>query len=353
MKWAVISGKIRDPIALRDNINFLGNLKQKGLIENIILSTWENDLFLYPEILSLIKKYNIVVVENKEYDSTLNLKLKGNYLKQYITTYSGLKLCPDDSFVLKLRTDKCAYIDGFIGENVLKLLETNPSKFLNLNKAYGLNYKIGFSNKHPTAISHYVPCAFYWDDKYYYGQKEDLLKILNFNFLNLNFYNLIPEQNLWLNYFLSYHPELINFFEACNQQKILDELYYNMDNWNGTNDKIGRCNNFLKNEKLIAYTFLLEIHILNKIAFCFQDSEIFNIRCLPSYITNFKFDSVNNLKEINEYFSNKKLVSSDIKRIQNFFFETFQIPKINFFLNCPDKYENIKSVFSYHHNLFL
>lgn len=352
MKWAVISGKIRDPIALCDNIGLLGELKQEGVLENIILSTWENDLFLYSDVLSLIKKYNIIILENKEHESTSGLKLKGNYLKQYITTYSGIKLVPDDSFVLKLRTDKCAYVDGFRKENIHNLLKTNPNKFINLDKAYGLNYKIGLS-KFPTAISHYVPSVFYWDDKYYFGQKEDLLKILNFNFLNLNSYNLIPEQSLWLNYFISYHPELMYFFEACNQQEILNKLYYNMDNWSGKNNNIKNCNNFIKNERLIIYTYLLEIHLLNKIGFCFHDANIFNIKVLPSYITDFKFDPKNNLKYINEYFSNIKLVSLDIKRIQNFFFDKFKIPKISIFNKYPNKYEDIKSVFSYCHNLSL
>jgi hypothetical protein len=353
MKWAVISGKIRNTIAVIDNLNLLGRLKQEEILENIILSTWENDLYLYPEILSLVKKYEIAIIENKEHDSILNLNLKGSYLKQYLTTYSGLKLVPDDSFVLKLRTDKCAYIDGFCLDNIRKLLETNPNKFINLDKAYGLNYKIGFSNKNPTEISHYVPCIFFWDDKYYFGQKEDLLKILNFNFLNLNSYNLTPEQSLWSNYFISYHPELINFFEACNQQEILNKLYYNMDNWNGKNNKIQICHNFIKNEKLIMYAYLSEIILLNKIGFCIQDTEIFRINNWPSYIGNFKVNLNSNLKNMKEYFLDKKLVSLDIKRIQNFFYDKYKIPKANFFVSHPNKYEGIKPVFSYHHNLSL
>ncbi|MEY4370420.1 MAG: hypothetical protein RIQ48_129 [Pseudomonadota bacterium] len=354
MKWAIICGKIRNPTVLKDNINFLGKAKEQGLIENIILSTWENDLFLFPEILSELKKYKIIVIENKEHESTLNLKIKGNYLKQFITTHSGLKLCPDDSFVLKLRTDKSAHVDGFNFKNVTKLLETNPSKFINLDRAYGLNYKIGLA-QHPAALSHYVPAVFFWNDKFYFGQKEDLLKIVNFNFLNLSSYNLVPEQNLWVNYFISYHPELMNLFEACNQQYIFDMLFFNMDNWQGLTPKIRACHNFIKNEKLIVYTYMLEVYLLNKIGFCFDDSEIFNIKSLPGYINHSKFNLTDegNLKKINEYFSNKKLVSLDIKRIQNFLFETYKIPKLNLFLKNSNKYEDIESVFSYYHNLLI
>jgi hypothetical protein len=337
MKWAIICGKIRDPIALSDNINFLGKIKQQGLLQNIILSTWVNDLFLYPDILSLVKKYEIIILENTEDLSITDLKLKGNYLKQYIATHSALTLCPPNSFILKLRTDKSAHVDGFIHDKVSNLLQTNTSKFLNIDKSYNLNYRIGIS-QYPTAMSFYAPIIFFWDDKYYYGQKEDLLKIVNFNFLNLTSLSLCPEQSLWSNYFVNYHPEFTNFFEACNQQHILDYLFFST-NWSNP-EYVKDCQEFCGKEPLIVYCYLLEMHLLNKIAFNFHDQRIFNIRRLPDYVNhNQFFYEDNNLKKINDYFSNKDLVLFDTKRIQRFLFKRYGVPRIQSFLKNKYKYD--------------
>lgn len=167
--WALIAGAIRSDFYLRVIIVKLCSLRDKGLIEGIVLSTWENEIDTYPGLRDELKRCGIVLVETPYIDEEAENKFNQLiYARQNMSIDRGLSVIPDDCFVIKLRTDFLAGFQKFLDYIF-------DEKFDDTIKTYG-TFPRFYKNK-MTLESYHANHIMHGNDRFFYGQKQDLKKI--------------------------------------------------------------------------------------------------------------------------------------------------------------------------------
>lgn len=166
--WALVTGAIRNDFYLSTILIKLCEMRNRGSLDGIVLSTWEGDIDKFPRLRDNLHKIGVEIVESKEINtSAAALYDQIAYERQWTTLNAGLKIIPDDCFVLKLRTDFVNGISPF-----LRLVEDGNADLS--VKTYGsfnllYNYKIVY---HIMGIQHLC----FVNDRFFYGYKLDLLK---------------------------------------------------------------------------------------------------------------------------------------------------------------------------------
>lgn len=190
-------------------ISNLANLQAQGLIDQVVISTWEGELERYPDVLDPIRKGRFTVVEAAE----PKLKTPGYVLHQARTFQNGLSACADDAMVMKLRFDVMpigpeysAILSGQAWEQ--KARRQEPTHF-----------------RRPVWIHNGAPFyPFNHNDIVIYGHKLDLEKIANIDLKNeIDFATLAPEQFFHLAPFLARNP-LIRTFARIQRPMIAGDV---------------------------------------------------------------------------------------------------------------------------------
>lgn len=101
--WAVVCGSVRHPHETVLVINDLIAMREQGLIAGIVLSSWTDDLEVHADLAEALNQRNILIVRN----APLMDGGEGNTLRQQRLLLSGMRACPFDCNILKVRTDKC------------------------------------------------------------------------------------------------------------------------------------------------------------------------------------------------------------------------------------------------------
>ncbi len=257
--WVVITGLIRDESFLLGRLDFFFNQKQVGNVAQLIFSTWTGEIEKWPAVKAAIKKYEFVLVESDQPD----IKCSGHYIHQVISLRNALEICPDNQFVLRCRTDKCGPESGVIDEEIAAFL-TKKSYIKKVKTGSDIfDFKIGTLGYH-TNVSNSAPAFFFWHDRCYFGQKEDLLKLINYNALSFSFENLIPEQVFFATIFLQEWPIFKLFFKSANQIEVIHKIFFNKEL---SDEKLEKLTTFLVSKKLFKYAFLTEKYLLHKYFF--------------------------------------------------------------------------------------
>lgn len=251
--WGLITGVVRDESILLEKLVFFNSLKSSGYLNQVVFSTWKGELEKYELIKSALKSYNFILVESEEPD----IICRGHYVHQIISIKNGIEVCPDNSFILRARTDKCGPEAGFVEEKILTFL-SNRDFVRPCKDEFGpFGHKIGIMGYH-TGISNTYPMFFFWNDRAYFGAKKDIQKFLNFNILALRYQALIPEQVLFAAPFLHNWPIISIFFDSANQSEIVDKIV-------STNEKMSeRLIKFLTESRLFQQMFITEKYLLHK-----------------------------------------------------------------------------------------
>ena len=181
--WAVMCGAIRNDFELFTIISMLCEYRLQGLIEGIVLSTWEDELENIEGLRDKLSKLNIYVVESESIDTSANNFVDIGFLRQTYQLKKGLSILPDDVFVLKCRTDLC--IDEI--RNFREVLEGKVDMSLGSWGAmdFGLNYRIAVN---------WLTCNTFFAlrDVAFIGYKLDLLKMTTFSMTKLRNDRTIP-----------------------------------------------------------------------------------------------------------------------------------------------------------------
>jgi hypothetical protein len=153
-------GLIRKEDLLRKSIKDMVSLRKKGLINNIIFSTWDYEVENNPEVSSFLRENGVIIIGSKEPSDWG----KGNMRCQMKSLGIGLKRTEKGRFVLKTRPD--VYIPLDFLEKVL------PSKeklkiTKDLPKGNIFKYKIWIPWFEITQ-------PFFIGDEFFFGYREDL-----------------------------------------------------------------------------------------------------------------------------------------------------------------------------------
>jgi len=101
----LFTGLVRTPEIVKKSMKDLLDLRKKGVINKIILSTWIGEIQKYPELVDMFNKNKIVLIENEEPKNPG----RGSIWCQMKAMEEGLKIIDPNRFVFKSRLD--AYIN--------------------------------------------------------------------------------------------------------------------------------------------------------------------------------------------------------------------------------------------------
>jgi hypothetical protein len=265
--WILVTGKIRDPAFLYQRFDFFNKLKQAGIVEQVIFSTWAGELESHPLILEQMAQNGFFSVETTE----PKVVVCGHYLHQILQLTNGLDACAPDRFILRTRTDKCGPSDGFVEEQIVRLLSTRNHARPCGGSQPRFQLKVGLPGYH-NYLSEIAPLLFWFNDRLYFGLREDLQKLLNLNILSCGFWDLIPEQTLFTHPFLDRSTILRQFFKAFPQGQIANKIYWGTDKNSALHSAlIG----FLRENSLFKFALFLERYLLHTHFFDMSSGEDF------------------------------------------------------------------------------
>lgn len=164
--WVVVCGLIRDEAAFRVKLDTLARWKAEGHIEDVVVSTWTGEIDRYPALLEAHARGEFILVEANPPD----LRIMGHALHQARSLYYGLQAVPEGVRVLKTRPD--------IGELLDHVLTAFVSVDLTLAPRPG--WPEVFSSRILVA-GFCLEAPFYINDIIFFGLREDLLRLANFD----------------------------------------------------------------------------------------------------------------------------------------------------------------------------
>lgn len=160
-------GLLRMPDLFKKSIDDLTKMRDEGIVNQILYCTWIGEVQKDPEIFSLLKEKNIILIETEEPKD----RGVGNIWCQMKALDVALQSVHSDRFVLKTRTD--AYIDsGF-----LRKMFTSPELFKipkDLPKGNIFSHKVW-------VIWYEITRPFFMADECFYGVCSDVKKLVNYD----------------------------------------------------------------------------------------------------------------------------------------------------------------------------
>lgn len=199
----VFTGLIREHETFKKSLIDLSELRKKGLVDKIILATWIGEPEKHQEIQNFMNSLGVTIIEEKEPEVNQNspyYKGKDFVWHQMKALEAGLKNVKDGVFVLKSRSD--VYINPQFIEKLVKEKEKLLKISKDLPKGNIFKYKV------------WVPWfeltkPFFMADECFFGLKEDLSKLYNYNKDYFEKYDLGPDVHHVMRYidpFLDKYP---------------------------------------------------------------------------------------------------------------------------------------------------
>lgn len=190
--WVVVCGLIRDEAHFAAKLETLRTWKTEGVIEDVVLSTWAGELDRSPAASEAWGRGEFILVES----NPPSLKTVGHTVHQARSLYYGLQAVPDGAMVFKDRPD--------LSELTGPLRRTIEEVDLTLTPS--LEWPTVFGSK--IAVSAFcIDSPFYINDIHYFGRREDLLRLANFD-LSTEFVcnHMAPEQFFYRGAFAGRFP---------------------------------------------------------------------------------------------------------------------------------------------------
>ncbi len=177
--YAVICGVVRNELEFDSVLNRLIELRKEGAIKGILLSTWDNEFENRGALKKKILDSNVEIIESQPIDEGVKNSANIGYYRQAKQLESALSIIPDESFVLKCRTDmSCSELNEFFITFDPDGLIIKERNVFNIDLKYKINVmRLGFSH------------IFGLDDLLFLGHKMDLYKMVNYDCVKLH-YNL-------------------------------------------------------------------------------------------------------------------------------------------------------------------
>lgn len=317
--WVLLTGSLRNNETSLAKLHFIKSLKEQGLIENFVFSTWKGEVNKSMDFSNLLQEFGGILVQSEP----PQLVARGSYLHQILQLENGLRYIPDDAFVVKMRTDKCESVDGFEEENLRDLL-SNKNYAYPLTKKYKdiLEYRIGVKAE-GSERSTYVPVLFFVIDKWYVAYKKDLMKIINYDVMSFDYLNLIPEQVLYASYFMQHWSIIKYFFQGINQAATIDRLLFDAIG-NGRDYEVDALTEELLQNPVFIDGFLVERFLLNEF---FYDIDNQLPIALNTTYRGIELNSDNRLDTLKNP-HNPTYDRGSVVQLQDYLFKAAGIPKL-------------------------
>lgn len=189
--WAILPGLLRNLATLSHLLTHLVRYRAQGLIEEIVVSTWIGQVSGQPEIARELDRHGIRWIESAE----PKIPAGGHTLHQMKATLMGLEACPADACVLKLRTDKLSFDDEEFAEAVRVMLGQRQD----LSIPGGDGFPAVFQEK-VTVFSAQLLRMFNLTDMFFFGRRDDLLKLVTFDLRYPEFFSCLWPEQWWFSY---------------------------------------------------------------------------------------------------------------------------------------------------------
>ncbi|WP_417528895.1 hypothetical protein [Marinomonas shanghaiensis] len=195
----LITGLIRDTVRFECAVNEIIKLKNEGLVDRVVWSTWESEIKENKDSVDLLILLGADIVSLKE----PKIKMTGHIIHQMKTFHFGLSLFKDTDYVLKIRAD----LSNFSMIRMEKLFK----KYFAYNSLLENDWPQIFSKK-IMVEGGFLYLPFYQNDITFLGQVSDLRKLTNMDLrYEMCFQNLAPEQ--WF------------FFKPFENMKIFSDYF--------------------------------------------------------------------------------------------------------------------------------
>lgn len=161
-------GLLREPEMFKASINEMVSLREKGLINKILFSTWIGEVKKNPEIEKLLKEKNVKIIESEEPKE----RGHGSIWCQMKAMNVGLEKIDSGRFILKTRSDV------HVNKDFLVHLFNNKSELLKIK----VDLPKGNIFSHKVWVPWFeITRPFYIGDECFFGKKEDVKLMINFD----------------------------------------------------------------------------------------------------------------------------------------------------------------------------
>lgn len=198
----IFTGLIRNPELIKKSITDFVSLRKKGLINQIIFSTWDYETDKIPEMRAFFKKNRILLIESKEPAD----RGRGNINCQMKSLENALEKVDKNRFILKTRAD--IYINPKFLEKIFQDKENILKIEKNLPNGNIFHYKIWLPYYELTK-------PFYLADEAYFAFYPDHKLLINYKAYHRK-YKLqagTVHMQRWIEPFLNKYPILRDFIE--------------------------------------------------------------------------------------------------------------------------------------------
>lgn len=190
----LICGLVRNEQKLKEKLEIFCQLRDEGIVEKIVFSTWIGEIEKYPGLGALLKKSNVILVQSEE----PTLVVCGHRFHQMKAFYYGLQLFEEDDLIFKCRTELGCYDPTmrqyFTGEISLKRKSDNS--FSVLSERVVVDY-----------AQFLYP--FLMGDAQFFGRKRDIKQFVNMDyFYDIAFNDVAVEQTFFSKPFIEKFPIL-------------------------------------------------------------------------------------------------------------------------------------------------
>lgn len=205
----IFTGLIREYDLLRKSISEMVLLRDEGLINKIIISTWTGEPQKHPEILLFLKSNKIIILESKEPKDFGD----GNIWCQMKSLEEGLGKSDPNRFILKTRTD--VRINPFF----LRKLFSSKEKLLKITK----NLPKGNIFKYKVWVPWFeLTKPFFMGDECFFGHYHDLKLFINYDYSYDKKHEINPDKShvrRFIHPFLKDYPILYDSLEKYSKER--------------------------------------------------------------------------------------------------------------------------------------
>ncbi len=195
-RWAAICGLVRDEPGLLAKLDTLAAWRERGVIKDVVFSTWQGELDRYPALRTRLDAGEFVLIES----APPLVKAFGHTLHQSKALHYALQAIPAGAMVLKMRADL-----GALDVNVLEAITqtslgpTDPT----LPQVFDQRVLINAS---------FVDSPYYLNDILLYGLRDDIARLGSFDLATeMLFSHAAPEQTFFRSAFAGVFPRLEAF----------------------------------------------------------------------------------------------------------------------------------------------
>lgn len=197
--WALITGAIRSDLYFRVILIKLCDMRAKGVIEEIVFSTWLGEIDKFEGLREILQELDIVIVEKPYIDEILEKYTEISFERQRTQIFNALQIIPHDVYVIKLRTD---YIFGI--SRLFKAVQDNINLDVNRFGSFPLIYY----KKILMQIYNFKQLLFA-NDRFFFASREDISKLSLPVMHNMaRKYNVYAENKLMFGYAYHFYPLL-------------------------------------------------------------------------------------------------------------------------------------------------